>query len=331
MRAVILAVALVWGLTACSGDAAPSEAVPTATPTSPAADGVAATSPAADGVIRWSAPTLVEEPDLPPAESHLPPLIDLTADAPDAAVEPLRVARAAFSIPGTERVLLVQGDERRLLDVSRLAMQREGKRRIDLVTDRMLSPTGRWLLFPQRDHLWAFEVSAGRWRRLEPENPQGRWLLTEVAWMRGDTFTSLRGIGGKTVGVSLPDLQPQLGPSLTWSGDDGAPFGVHIDGGELAQADGVPTPTGTSIHVAPLQSAWQELVIGSELDERPRGCCPMVSFTPDNEVYYESRAGTETRLLRWRVGTDDVGLVTRVTGVAPGTPYVASWASYELP
>ena len=102
----------------------------------------------------WFTPTPDEESALPsvdPARSSLPDTISLAGDAPSATDEPLRSAVAALAAYGDspiDRLLLVDPDgERRWLDLTGLTSDGD---RVRPVTEQMLSPDGRTLLFPRR-------------------------------------------------------------------------------------------------------------------------------------------------------------------------------------
>ncbi|MEI5671801.1 MULTISPECIES: hypothetical protein [unclassified Nocardioides] len=281
-------------------------------------------------VDTWQAPTLAEEPDLPTVDGVLPIVVDVAAPAADAEEVPLPAAQLAVAV-GPDRVLLVGGEERRTLDVSRVAEVRgDDGQPVERLHDRMLSPSGRYLAFLQRDHLLVFDVPGGRWRRLPLQERWGSGL-DRIGWLRSDTVSGVGSYSGRSAGLTLPDLAPQMGPGLTWAPDGVTPYGVRLDGGELAQAYGDPSPEGGTVTVAPLQSRTQMLRIGGPSDpDRTSPCCPMVGFTADDQVLYESRDAGGVRLLRWRVGTGDVGVVTHVTGLPEGADHVASWASVAL-
>jgi hypothetical protein len=66
-------------------------------------------------------------------------------------------------------------------------------------------------------------------------------------------------------------------------------------------------------------------IIGEPNSGRYKLCCPVVGWTDDQTLVYESRSG-EPKLIGWSVGTDHFELVSRIVGLGTDEWYVASFA-----
>ena len=323
---------------------APSSPAPTTRPAAPAwpagwPGGARGTRP--DGRYRgWSVywgPLADQEGTLPAVASPLPRTIDLSAPAPDLASDPVRSALAAFALTdesGVRRVLLLAPDgSLRSVDVSRVAPYDDGTGRdVSVARPTLLSPTGRYLAFPQQGRVLVLTLATARWRSIET----GRAPTAGVQWM-GDTDLWLprtpqggdgpmyslatgRRSGGANPAAprgplddgATPSGRWRMGPggdAQGWSGVTGVPLPPHAIRPAQVLVARVDAPLGHALLVLGAASLAQDRT-------RPVDCCGVQFWLDGSTVVYESTGsgGRPERLVAWRVGSHDLGLVATIEG-----------------
>ena len=242
---------------------------------------------------------------------------------------------------GLDRLVLVAPDASlRTLDVSRLErVTKANGYRLLPETQSMLSPTGQYLMFPQDGSVEVFTLQTGRWSTVDT----GTLQTADATWENDDSF-----------------FLPQHGAGTRGPAFDvhGRPAGVWTLGG-LVSASGLgPVEWYGRLRMGPLGSAQsgflsnrvpvrpgdvengQGLVVQGEEGGRrdvlvygdPGGgtrckaCGPFVGWQNAGTAVYES-VGTPSRVVAWRVGTHDFGLLSTIDGLDTGSfSYVSSWA-----
>lgn len=341
---VMSAVAAVSAVVAVTDASAPKPRPgPAPATTSPAAVG---TEPNAmvDGTPVWWSPDSAAEDTLAPPSGNgeLPTSIDLTQAAPDVGTAPVARAVAAVSVSndsGDDRLVLVTPDGYRTLDVSRLGqVTKSNGYRVDPTGETMLSPSGAALLFPQDGHLMVYTLATGAWDRLDT----GATPTVGAYWLTDDRIIlpfgdqSIARSGGALrhpdlLSLSLPSMRP---PAAV--GEATAYGSIHSNPARTSTAQAfaygavVPVPSGAignpeTVVVQPATGPATILAIIGSSSDRSKLCCPVVGWTDDRTVVYESR-GADPKLIGWRVGTDHFELVARIVGLGTGEWYVASFA-----
>lgn len=300
------------------------------------------------------APSAEDPAALPLQREGRPPLpdsIDLGVDAPSVTEAPIRYAEGALAVRGPDaepRVLLLAPDGTlRSLDVSRLDLG-DGA---PPVHDAMLSPTGRYLAFPQPGSVATYDVARDAWGSFPVEalltpRPLLGWLGDTDLWMRspggeGPTFDVRTGqrSGGAAMDPARDARQALPEPASLGRYRMG-PFGT-------AQAFGLQRPPVDDSTAEAYLGQRPELVVaasgnGREADalwvgdaaDRAPGCA--VSSWGEGEgvgkgvlVYECAPEGASTaHLLSWTVGTHRVERVMEVTGVPEDGLLVTSWARF---
>jgi hypothetical protein len=341
-------VALVDRGTAAHGPATgPSSTHPATTPptatASPDVPGGATPDATVAGARVWWGPTVAQEADLPVWSSLVPPHIDLAADAPDFTRHPMAQAVAAFAVVGDrglDRLVLVAPDASlRTLDVSRLGrVSKANGYRVLPETQSMLSPTGQYLMFPQDGSVEVFTLRTGRWSSVAT----GTLQTADATWQSDDSFflpqhgARARGpafdVHGRSSGVwALGDLVSStgLGP-VEWFGRlRMGPLGSAQSGflsGRVPVRPG-DVENGQGLVVQEEAGRRDVLVYGDPGGgTRCKACEPFVGWQDARTAVYES-VGTPSRVVGWRVGTHDFGLLSTIDGLATGTfSYISSWA-----
>lgn len=314
--------------------AGPATSTPTPTPEpTPTASGP---DTRYEGVPVWAAPRVAEEAALPVLEgTGLPAEIDLAAGAPSAAgigravgvvgvwpdgdlsrVTAVGADGGSYSVP-TDGVLERVADEQGNV--------------ISALTWEGLSPRGRRLFFVQERSLEVYDFQSGDWTSIAtpPWLAEGaRWITDTEIWVPtrlGETGsgTSYFVDGGDPV-VSMVRW---LG--MSWPGSDSSeafgPLKSTSDG--LARSHFLSDGTDAVVAVV----ADKPSVLGFDgLDERWKGCCPVVGWSDRETVLFESRSA-DARVLAWRVGSHDVRQVSTIVGWVPGQEsFVASWSLPEV-
>lgn len=287
------------------------------------------------GVAVYWGPAASQEQALPRVASPFPETVDLSAPAPALADRPITAALAAYALlddaGGTRLLLLAPDGTLRSVDTSSVGPYDDGAGNdISVADEHVLSPTGEYLAFPQAaGRVRVLTLATGTWRTIDT----GRGQVVTMQWMgdtdlwfppttqggRGSLFSVLDGRRSGATNLAAP-----AGPF-----DDGAAYGRWRTGPlgtaqSWGRVTGVPVPPGGTSPAqvllvdgfAPADDAL--LVLGPAATSgdvpRPDPCCDVAFWLDDRTVVYESQ-GQPRRLVAWRVGTHDVGLVTSLEGV----------------
>jgi hypothetical protein len=306
--------------------------------------GAAAADATVAGAQVWWSPTPEQEAGLPDLPSLVPPHIDLTAPAPALSEHPLSQAVAAFALvgdAGLDRLLVVAPDgSLRTVDVARLGMvHRANGYPVLPETQSMLSPTGQYLMFPQDRSVEVLTLRTGRWRSVST----GSLETVDVTWESDDAFflpqhgpgtrgpaydVKARHAGVWTLG-GLVDTQG-LGP-VEWYGR--LRQGPGLVGQSAFLTSRIPVPSGDVSNgqgvIAQREGANRRpdvLVLRDAGSGRAKAGAPFVGWLDGQTAVYES-LGATSRVVGWRVGTHDFGLLSTITGLDAGRlTYVSSWA-----
>lgn len=273
------------------------------------------------GARVWEAPPAEVELDLPRwPEPSLPEVLDPTT--------------AGGGLPGTPvRGLLTEGPRvfalsgagaLTELDVSRLEPVRdEGGNRVEPVSPYSLSPDGARAFFVQHSTLEVLELRTGRWQTLDTPDwsaEGARWATAAEIWVPESPGSGGAGTIHHLDGsLSRGDArQPRA-----WSGEETwGPVAARsgrvaqdmflagpVEGTGVSNPEAVVVRTGERVDVL---SMWPD-----PPEARYKGCCGVLGFLDDDTVMFASESTEGYRLLAWRVGTEDVYLVSRLAG--PGT------------
>lgn len=305
-----------------------------------------------EGAAVFFAPTVAQEAVLPEMTVGRPPLpaeIDLAVDATPVESDPVRSVVAAYAVlddTGVQRVLLLVGDGTyRTLDTSRLAPLADGGGNAVLVTGgSMLSPTGRWLMFPQDGHLEVYDLATGEWRRvdtgdddtrhatwandtqvyLQPTPDGGNGPVYDVETRSSSGRADLPSGQGVDLGEATRYGRWRTGPegiAQSWSSGTGLGPGGQGD----VPRGALPDP-----EVLVVERGTRPATLLAFVGEEPRWkqCCPVVGWADSDTVLYESQ-GADPRIIAWDVGTHRFEDVARIVGVRAGEQYfVGSYARY---
>lgn len=320
---------------------------PTATPdrpTTPYRGGKAADATVAGAQVWWS-PTPAQEAGLPALPSIVPPHIDLAAQAPSLAEQPISQAVAAFALVGDvglDRLLLVAPDASlRTVDVTRLARVHQANGYPILPeTQSMLSPTGQYLMFPQDHSVEVLTLRTGRWRSVDT----GSLATADATWESDDAFflpqhgSGTRGpaydVHARPAGVwtlgGLIDTDG-LGP-VEWYGRlRQGPADVGQSAFLSSRVPGRPgdVTNGQGLLVQEeVHGPGRDVLVFSDPagGSRMKAGAPFVGWLDADTAVYESM-GSTSRVVGWRVGSHDFGLLSTITGLDAGRfSYVSSWA-----
>ncbi len=310
------------------GTTGPTTSTPTptseSTPTPSGPDGRYA------GVPLWVAPRVAEEAALPRLEgTGLPSEIDLSPGPPSAAGIDRAVAVLGVWPDGDLSRVVAVGADGGSYDVA-LDGQVEGVRdeqgnRISALTSEGLAPQGSRVFFIQERSLEVYDFQSGEWTSIAtpPFLAEGaRWLSETEIWVP-DRLGQPRSGTSYDVGGGDPMVSMVKWVGMTWEGEGEAfgPLAATSDG--MAQSYFL--SDGTDAVVAQVGDATDVLRF-APLDERWKGCCPVVGWSTPDTLVVESRSA-DARVLAWRVGSHDVRLVSTIVGWVPGEEsYVASWA-----
>ena len=296
-----------------------------------------------DGVYHgtrvWWGPRPSAEAALPqlPERSGLPATVDLSGSAPALATYPIQRAVAAYGLvtrSGAPRVVVVgPTGELRTVDLSSVKPMTDpaGGRRLDIAPS-MLSPSGRFLMFPQDVGIDVLDLSTGAWQ----------WVYTvpgQTTWRSTWNGNSIRVDSGSHWTYSVdPPQKPGSWSSvgLVLPRHQGSPpYGIWRSGG-LGNAQAyrpgaeVPEPAG----LAPGRSSWIGVADGSRggllllpaTADRLPDCCQVDAYRGTNILLFDSRSTGHLRVLAWQIRTHRFWRVTEVTGVPRGTALVSSYA-----
>lgn len=288
------------------------------------------------GVPVWVAPRVAEEAALPRLEgTGLPAEIDLSAGAPSAVgIEPAVAVLGVWPDGDLSRVVAVGADG------GSYSVDIDG--RVGHVTDEegnvisplvqeSLSPGGRRAFFVQERSLEVYDFRTGEWTSIATP----RWLAEGARWVTETEIWVPARLGDTGSGTSYdltggaPVVSMVRWLGLTWPGsDDSQAFGP-LKSTYDTMAQSFFLSDGTDAVVARFGDASHEqtnVLRFDGLDERWKGCCPVVGWSDRDTVLVESRSA-DARVLAWRVGSHDVRLVSTIVGLVPGEEsYVASWA-----
>jgi hypothetical protein len=321
---------------------------------SPSTSGSSGASPDAryGGRPVWWSPTLAQEAQLPAyPDSPLPATIDFSRPESSLVMDPVPNALAAFArLEGTARyratvdVLGSDGLLRRI-DIGpepggpgpvQPMRDPEGHLRIRAGAS-MLSPSGKFLMFPQQHSIRVMTLRTGKWRTVDTGNDP-TW---DATWAGVDTLV-------------LPDLSKPRAPAPTYSlnghrvgttnlvgaGIPRIPLGgsqpygrVRTGQSDVAQAfyPGADIQQPPALRLSPRQSDWiavtgthDGILLIVQEPGRQKGCCQVDGWIGPDTVLYDSSSSTGTRLIAWEVGTGRFWQVSRLTGVTLGQVYVVS-------
>ncbi len=270
------------------------------------------------GAPVWWAPGADREADLPAlALDWLPSPLSLGPTSPAADFTASRV-EAVFQVgwQGAGRYVVLHD---RLLTTVDLSSQLGrvsdiGGNRISPLSVHSLSPDGTRVFFVQSDGLALWDLTTGEWTTEEMSvtvAERARWTPGGDLWL-GD------GASG------WPD---------PWTHPGDQPYGVVVTGLDVAAESDFalgPVPTGPTgsysnpeILIAKGTDGPAILALGLS-DGRSKVCCPLVGWSGDDVVLFESHTATP-RILAWRVGTGEVYAVAELTD-APRSGFASSYA-----
>ena len=342
--AVVLSAGVATGVTVLgdrggSVQPAPAPGTPTATTSSPPSasatasvepgevwDPVPSNEPDAtyQGVPVWWSPDERQELTLPTVASQLPPVIDLGVR-----VKAIDYAVAAFSVDEGQAVLLTGPSGGQVsVDISFLDdVTKPNGYSYRPVHEAMLSPTGRYLVFPQDGSVEIYDVAKGSWHEIDtggrttrfvawvndtsfilPDAPGGLGYATDVDGQPAGRLELTPPDPGFDVGSAAPYGRTRTGPlgrAQTWG--MGADLPVRPGGPYVSQPDFL----GVDDEGSPKALAFMWTVGDGSDGGRFKNCCPVASWLDD----------THDRL---RVPPDLAGarrLDRRDQPVPPGLPH----------
>jgi hypothetical protein len=343
----ILATSALWspGDDRATEPVAPSPTpAPTVTPEPvPGYDTTAGAEPDAqlDGWPVFWGPTPAQEAGLPVVDSPLPAEIDLAAPAAALEDDPVDAALAAYAIrqaDGSLRLLVLAEDgSLRSVDVSEVRPLLDGGKDVSIARETLLSPTGRFLAFPQDGRILVLTLATAEWRTIGTGAAPTAW----VSWLgasdlylhptrlggQGPMYSALDGArtgsngffvptGPVDPAVSVPLGRYRMGPlgtAQTW-----APVDVPLPRSALR-------PSRAVVVEGNRRSDDALLVLGeTDTAARPEACCSVSFWLDDERIVYES-ATDPRRLVAWRVGTHELAVVATLAGVEPGQGVVSSY------
>ena len=294
-----------------------------------------------DGWPVYWGPTVEQEVALPLVESPLPTEIDLGAPAAPLEDDPVDTALAAYAVTHTdgaiELLLLAEDGSLRSVDVSDVQPLSDGGVDVSIARETLLSPTGRFVAFPQDGSLLVLTLATGDWRTIDTGTAPTAW----VSWLgesdlylppsrlggQGPTYSALDGTRNGSNGFAVPagPFDPAtgvplgryrmgpLGTAQTWAS-------VALPG-----PDTPPVPTRVVVVDGYTRADDALLVLGETgTSERPESCCSVTFWLDSQRIVYES-ATDPRRLVAWRVGTHELGTVATISGLVPGQHVVSSY------
>jgi hypothetical protein len=354
--AVLVTATVATGATVLTGDGgpvqpapAPGTSTPTAGPTTDADDAAVWDPEPSDrpdatyqGVPVWWSPDERQELTLPAVGSQLPEVIDLGVR-----VKAIDYAVAAFSDVEGDRVLLTGPSGGQVsVDISWLDdVVKPNGYSYRPVHEAMLSPTGRYLVFPQAGSVQVYFVEKGTWRRIDTGDRTTRF----VAWVNDDSFIlpdapgrigdaiDVRGQPAGRLELTPPDpgfdtgtaapygrtRTGQVGRAQTWG--MGADLPVR-DGRYVSQPDFLSVDDSGS----PKALAFMWRIGNGDDGGRSKNCCPVASWLDERTIVYESRQ-TEPVLVAWVVGTNQFRLVSRIEGDYAVASFTRLWQDLAHP
>ncbi|MDO9497111.1 MAG: hypothetical protein Q7J48_15505 [Nocardioides sp.] len=311
---------------------APSTPTPTPEPTPEPTPTASVPDARYAGVPLWVAPRVAEEAALPVLQgTGLPSEIDLSPGARSAAGIGRAVGVLGVWPDGDlSRVIAVGADGGSYSVPTDGVLERvadEQGNAISALTSEGLSPRGRRVFFVQERSLEVYDFQSGE--RTSIATPQ--WLAEGARWITDTEIWVPERLGQTGSGTSYyvdggdPVVSMVRWLGMSWPGSDSSeafgPLKSTSDG--LAQSHFLSDGADAVVAVV----ADKPSVLGFDgLDERWKGCCPVVGWSDAGTVLFESRSA-DARVLAWRVGSHDVRQVSTIVGWAAGQEsYVASWS-----
>jgi hypothetical protein len=295
------------------------------------------------GVPIWWSPDERQELTLPPVASQLPAVIDLGTR-----VTAIDYAVAAFSVDEGQEVLLTGPSGGQFsVDISFLDdVTKPNGYAYRPVHEAMLSPTGRYLVFPQDGSVQVYKVADGTWREIETGSRTTRF----VAWVSDDSFIlpdapgglgdalDVRGRPAGRLVLAPPDpgfdvgeaqrygrtRTGQLGPAQTWG------MGADLPVRHAGKYAGQPDFLSVEVNGSPQALAFMWIRGDGDGGDRFKDCCPVASWLDDRTIVYESRQ-TSPALVAWTVGTNQFRLVSRIEGSYDLASFTRLWQDLEDP
>jgi hypothetical protein len=345
----LLATGVVWAVGQRDGHRA-AQPVRPPSPTAPSTPYAEKDKPDGEyqGTSVWWAPSVEQESSLPAyPDGPLPRTIDLSAPALSLASDPLRSAVAAFALvgdSGSPSEVLLLGPDGSLHAVPLTAddgspapvspmRDPEGNLRVRAGAS-MLSPSGKYLMFPQAGSIRLLRLRDSRWSTIATGFSawDATWTAEDdiVLWDpdRPDAHAPVYGVDGRPVSrARAPD---ELNPR--WNGDL---YGVPRRSltGSLAQSyiAGLDVPQPPELHLSPRQSdaigiasAPDAMLVLPQEPARQKECCPVAGWLDTDVLLFESRSSEGLRLLAWQQGTGRFWQVSRVVGWTMGQESVVS-------
>jgi len=281
------------------------------------------------------APTGDEEAQLPRYRTALPDRIDVSRGLPS--TDGVRSALAVFALSGDDgldRVAVLAGDgtSHELVGArDRLGRVTDEEGNVlSPLLDASVSPSGTRIFFLQRDTLQVYDLAAAAWTEIDiPEyaGEQARWQTPDgEIWVPDELGSTSGHRYDLTDGEVVPETfaEPHFvddgyGPLVR--GATSVAQSAHLD--DLT-VDGV---QGVEAIVTETEAAGTSLLTFAHGTQVQKQCCPAIGWVTPDVLLFQSRRSDVLRVLAWRTGTDEVGLVSEVTGLRWGQEwYTSSWA-----
>lgn len=348
LAAAGVAAALVVGAVGVAGTSSdgrgptPAERSPATSPT--AVESTPPSSPRAPdasygGVPVWWAPTAADEAGLSWFGSVLPRSIDLSPGR--SPVVPGEPALAVLTVQEAESarplrfVVLTPDGETHELAASHLRAVRDEFGNAAALTppNGGLSPDGRHVFFAQQSSLELYVFASGTWITIDTADfaaEGARWLDPGTIWVPsglGRSSGTTYGVDGRVVSTDVRHTDPSLGVTTA---DE--PYGIWVDSGDAVAGsyflqgpvDGGPY---TNPEAVVARKGDRRAVLALGINDRSKGCCPVVGWLGDSVVALESG----DRVLAWDIVTGTLSRVSELVGVDPETERTAtSWAWQAL-
>jgi hypothetical protein len=302
------------------------------------------------GTSVWWAPGVASEDTLAAyPDNPLPASIDFSAPVTPLVGDPVGNALAAFALLDSdgqlERVDVLGEDG--LLRLIELGPDPHGPAPVSPMRDpeghlriragaSMLSPSGKYLMFPQTGSIRVLRLADQQWSTIDT----GTHATWDATWTADDDITLWD--PGRPAGHSpLYDVKGSRVGRRGGPADDlvprfvGDPYGLarRSPNGSRAQtyvADAdVPQPP--QLHLSAGQSDWigvasvpNAILVLPQESARHKQCCQVAGWLDSRTVVYESRSSEGLRLIAWRVGSGRFWQVSRVVGWTPGEETVVS-------
>ncbi len=310
------------------------------------------------GTSVWWAPSVAQESSLAYGASPFPTTIDLGAPDSGLVGDPISHALAAFAVTGADgsvHAVRVLGSDGLLRGVD-LGPDPDGPAPVQPMHDpegnlriragaSMLSPSGRYLMFPQDGSIRVFRLKDQQWSTIDTgssptwdatwaDGAADRIVLRDPE--RADATFPVFDVHGNRLAAG-PRATDFLNPR----------FDDHLDGlprrslnGSLAQSHpaGADVPQPPALHLSPGQSDWigiasapDAILVVPQETARQKQCCQVAGWLDWDVLLYESRSSDGLRLLAWQQATGNFWQVSDVVGWRPGyQSVVASYARLPI-